>query len=66
MKQGEKMNQKQALIKLRDRTLADMKDIEREQLRLSGKYEVYGRTVDRIDDLLLEIEKESEVHSEAR
>ena len=54
------MNQKQALIKLRDRTLADMKDIEREQLRLSGKYEVYGRTVDRIDDLLLEIEKESE------
>ena len=50
------MNQKQALIKLRDRTLADMKDIEREQFRLSGKYEAYGRMVDRIDDLLLEIE----------
>lgn len=58
------MNEKQALKKLRERTLSDMKDIEREQLRLSGKYEAYARTLDRIDALLLQIEKESEAHND--
>ena len=38
-----------------------MKYIEQEKLRLSSKYEAYALTLDRIDDLLLEIEKESEV-----
>ena len=58
------MNHEQALKKLRERTLSDMKDIEREQLRLSGKYEAYARTLERIDDLLLQIEKESEAHND--
>lgn len=55
------MNNEQALKKLRERTLSDMKDIEREQLRLSGKYEAYARTLDRIDGMLLDIEQGSEV-----
>lgn len=57
------MNHEQALKKLRERTISDMKDIEREQLRLSGKYEAYARTLDRIDGMLLDIEQGSEVQN---
>ena len=52
------MNEKQALKKLRVRISADMQDIEREQLRLSGKYEAYSHSLDLIDCALSNIEQE--------
>ena len=52
------MNEKQALKKLRVLINADMQDIEREQLRLSGKYEAYSRSLDLIDCALSNIEQE--------
>lgn len=54
------MTHEEALKKLKYRTEEDMKDIVKEHLRLNGKYEAYQKTVDRINSLLEEIEKNEE------
>ena len=55
------MTYEQALKKLRERLISDMKDIEREQIRLSSKHEAYSRCVELIESLMLTVEQQSEV-----
>lgn len=54
------MTYEQALKKLRERLFSDMKDIEREQIRLSSKHEAYSRCVELIESLMQTVEQQSE------
>lgn len=55
------MTHEQAIKKLRERIVSDIKDLERELVRLNGKHEAYSRAVDLIDSLMLNVEQQSEV-----
>lgn len=52
------MTHEEALKKLKDRLVDDVKDLEREIIRLNGKHEAYMRAVDLIESLLHEVNHE--------
>lgn len=54
------MDYEQALKKLRGRLESDIKDLEREVVRLNGKHEAYSRALDLIDSLILTVKQDSE------
>ena len=49
------MTHEEALKKLRNRLVDDVKDLEREIIRLNEKHETYMRAVDLIESLLQEV-----------
>ena len=52
------MTHEEALKKLRNRLVDDVKDLEREILRLNGKHEAYARAIDLVESLLHEVNHE--------
>lgn len=51
------MTHEEALKKLKDRLVDDVKDLETEIIRLNGKREAYMRAVDLIESLLHAVNK---------
>lgn len=51
------MTHEEALKKLRNRLVDDVKDLEREIIRLNGKHEAYARAIDLVESLLDEVNK---------
>lgn len=52
------MTHEEALKKLRNRLVDDVKDLEREIIRLNGKHEAYARAIDLVESLLHEVNNE--------